>query len=412
MVAATVETKPSFAEPLNLSDPDFVSHKSAYFSWMREEAPVCRAKISVMKIFLVSRYEDCVQLLRDDRFVRNRSTATGGSRLPFPMPKVLAMVMRDSMIYADNPQHARLRGLVNKAFTARSLEPMEDRVETVTAELLDRMKGQGQVDLLSAYATPIPSTVIAEMMGVSMESMPRFQGFMKTLTQGFNGWALLRTLLWDLRSMGGFIRELVEEKRRNPGDDLLSEIIQVEEYGDRLTDDEVMSMVFLLVVAGFETTSHLVTNSVATFLQNPAQLERFRGEPSLTDSAIEECLRHSGPIHSTKPFYAREDVEWHGASIPKGSMVMPWLGAANRDPEVFEDAETFDIGRAPNRHLAFSQGLHFCLGASLARMEARVALTRIFERYPNLRLAGPAEALDWSNMPGWHRMNALPVRLD
>ena len=173
-----------------------------------------------------------------------------------------------------------------------------------------------------------------------------------------------------------------------------------------------MSMVFLLVVAGFETTSHLVTNSVATFLQNPAQLERFRAEPSLADSAIEECLRHSGPVHSTKPFYARKDVEWHGVSIPKGSMVMPWLGAANRDPEVFEDPETFDIGRSPNRHLAFSQGLHFCLGASLARMETRVALTRLFERYPNLRLAVPAENLDRSAMPGWHRLNALPVQLD
>ena len=411
MVAATVETQPSFAQPLNLSDRDFVENKSAYFAWMREEVPVCRAKISVMKIFLVSRYEDCVQLLRDERFVRNRATATGGSRLPFPMPKVLAMMMRDSMIYADNPQHARLRGLVNKAFTARSLEPMEDRVETVTAELLDAMKGQGQIDLLSAYATPIPSTVIAEMMGVPMEAIPRFQGFMKTLTQGFSGWKILRTLLWDLRSTGGFIQELVEEKRRNPGDDLLSEIIQAEEDGDRLSDEEVMSMVFLLVVAGFETTSHLVTNSVATFLQNPGQLERFRAEPSLADSAIEECLRHSGPIHSTKPFYARENVEWHGVSIPKGSMVMPWLGAANRDPEVFDDPEAFDIGRSPNRHLAFSQGLHFCLGASLARMEARVALTRLFERYPNLRLAVPAEELDWSVMPGWHRVNALPVTL-
>ena len=411
MVAATVEPQSSFAQPLDLSSQDFAENKSTYFAWMREEAPVCRAKISVMKIFLVSRYEDCVQLLRDERFVRNRATATGKSRLPFPMPKVLAMMMRDSMIYADNPQHARLRGLVNKAFTARSLENMEGRVETVTGELLDAMKNQGTVDLLSDYATPIPSTVIAEMMGVPMETIPRFQAFMKTLTEGFSGWSILRTLFWELRKTGSFIRQLVEEKRLHPGDDLLSEIIQTEEDGERLSDEEVMSMVFLLVVAGFETTSHLVTNSVATFLQNPVQLERFRGEPSLTDSAIEECLRHSGPVHSTKPSYAREDVEWHGVSIPKGSMVMPWLGAANRDPSVFADPETFDIGRSPNRHLAFSQGLHFCLGASLARMEARVALSRLFERYPNLRLAVPSEQLEWATMPGWHRMKALPVTL-
>lgn len=188
-------------------------------------------------------------------------------------------------------------------------------------------------------------------------------------------------------------------------------LIEAEEDGDRLSEDELVAMVFLLIVAGYETTVHLITNAVQTLLTHPEQLARLRAEPELIESAVEEVLRYNGPVHGTKPEYALEDVTLHGVTIPKGAVVMPLLGAANHDPAVFENPEVFDIARTPNRHLGFGQGIHYCLGAPLARLEARIALKTLFERNPNLRLAVRPEELKLQYIPGWHRHVSLPVVL-
>mgnify|MGYP002624169524 FL=1 len=188
-------------------------------------------------------------------------------------------------------------------------------------------------------------------------------------------------------------------------------MIQAEEAGEKLSEDELIGMVFLLVFSGFETTVHLITNAVLTLLEHPEQLERLRSEPALMESAVEEILRYRGPIHATKPMYATEDVTLHGQTIPKAAPLMPLLGAANFDPEVFEDPDTFDVARTPNKHLAFGHGIHFCLGAPLARMETRIALTNLLERNPNLRLAVDPSDLKLQTVPMWHRYESLPVSL-
>ncbi len=397
--------------PISLQNKHFINNKPAYYAYLRDEAPVYKGKVSVLSGYFLSRYEDCVNILKDPRVVRNRATATGGGgRLPFPLPKSVAL-MAQSMIIEDDPEHRRLRTLVHKAFTPRSLVKIEERIEALTHELLDKAEKEPEVDLMQAYALPIPVTVIQEIVGVPPGEMPRFQNSMKVLTDGFSGWALFRTLFWDMRQAAKFIRELITLKKENPGDDILTGLIQAEEEGDKLTEDELVSLVFLLIVAGYETTVHLITNGVLTLLQHPDSLSELMANLDLMDSAVEEILRHSGPIHGTKPMYPMENITLHGVTIPKGATIFPLLGAANRDPRQFDNPELFDIHRNPNRHLGFGQGIHYCLGAPLARMEAKIAFKTLFERNPDLHLSVNVDELKLTNVPSWHRYEALPVRL-
>ena len=396
--------------PINLADTEFVNHKYAYYRWLREEAPVYRGKISVMKAYFLSRYDDCVSFVQDPRFVRNRTTATGGSRFPVPLPKSVR-ALAQSMIVDDDPNHRRLRNLVQKAFTARALSALEPQIQQLNDKLLDQLESQNRIDVKQDFGLPVPAAVISKIMGITREEMPHFQQMMRVLSTGLTGWSLLRTFAWDLRKTAKFVRDLIARKRLEPGDDILTGLIHAESEGDRLDEDELVAMCFLLTIAGFETTVSLITNGVLTLVEHPDSLERLRAEPGLWDSAVEEMIRYRGPIHASKQQYAREDVVWSGVTIPKGSAVFPLYGAANHDPAAFEKPETFDIARTPNKHLGFGWGPHFCLGASLARMETRITLQSLFERNPNLRLAVPVEELRLQPVPGWHRYESLPVVL-
>ncbi len=399
------------SRPINLNGRDFHDNKYDWYRWMLEEAPVCLGKIGVFKVNLVSRYDDCRLVLTDDRFVRNRGRATGkgSSPLPFPMPKAVAAIAK-SMILEDDPEHRRLRNLVNKAFTPRAVARLSDRVEGLSHELLDQLEKQGSADLLSAYSRPIPSLVIGEMMGLSEEDIGEFQSTMGALSDdAMTGMRLIRTLLWDLRKSSNFVRGMIARKRANPGDDILTGLIEAEEEGDRLGEDELLAMVFLLVIGGFETTLHLITNGVRVLLEHPDQLDRLRSEPELWDSAVNEIVRYRGPIHGTKLQYTTEDITLPDTTIKKGSPVMPLLGAANHDPRAFEKPDVFDITRSPNHHLGFGLGRHFCLGRQLAFMETRIALKNLVERCPGLRLSVDPSELEIAKMAGWHRHVSLPV---
>ena len=395
-------------KPPNLASRAFADHKVEVYARLRERAPVCHGRIAVLRVALVSRYDDCIALLKDARFVRNRTTATGGSRLPLPMGRSVAL-MAQSMIVEDDPAHRRLRNLVSRAFTPRAVARLEPRIEALTQRLLDAVEKHGCADLMAHYALPLPVTVIGELVGVSERDLPRFQHSVRAVTRGLSGWSLLRTLFWDLRRAVSFTRGLIERKRAEPGDDLLTGLIQAEEAGDRLSEDELVSMVFLLIVAGYETTVHLITNGVAALLEHPEQLARLRAEPELLDSAVEEILRYRGPVQGTKPGFPIRDVTLRGVTIRRGTPTVPLLGSANRDPAAFPEPEVFDIARQPNHHLGFGHGAHVCLGAQLARLEARIALRSLLERNPNLRLAVSPEALRLGNVPLWHRYQSLPV---
>ena len=411
-MAAPVQSVFDATRPIDIGSQDFSDHKFDWYRWMLEEAPACRGKVSVLNVSLISRYDDCRMVLTDDRFIRNRGRARGkgASPLPFPMPKSIAALTK-SMIVADDPEHRRLRNLVNRAFTPRAVERLSDRVEELSHELLDSLEKRGSFDLLEDYARPIPTRVIAEMVGVSADDAERFHQSLGVLTTGMSGLAILRTFLWDLRRASKFIRDLIERKRAAPGDDILSSLIEAEDEGDRLSEDELVAMTFLLIIAGFETTLHLITNGVRVLIEHPDALETLRREPEKWDSAVQEIVRHRGPIQSTKPNYATEDVTLHGYTIKSGTPVMPLLGAANHDPRVFERPDEFDIARSPNHHLGFGLGRHFCLGRQLAVMETRIALKNLVDRFPDLRLAVDAKDLEIASMPGWHRHKNLPVAI-
>ena len=401
------------AKMVDLNSQAFHDHKYLWYDWMLDEAPVCAGKISVMKVTLVSRYEDCRMVLSDPRFLRNRGKARGkgSSPFPFPLPKSISALAK-SMIIEDDPAHRRLRSLVNKGFSPRAVGMLTERVAGLADETLDGLsQKKAPFDLLSDYARPIPMRVIADMVGVSGDEAREFAEVVSTITEGLSGIKMVRTLFWDLRQAQRFVRELIQRKREQPGEDILSELIQAEDEGERLTEDELVAMVFLLMTGGFETTLHLITNSVRTLLENPDQLERLRADDELWTSGLEEIVRYRGPIHGTKLQYAAEDVTLHGVKIAQGSPVMPMLGAGNHDPRAFEKPEEFDVARTPNHHLGFGYGPHFCLGRQLALMEARVALKTIFEAYPDLSLAVPVSELKIAKMPGWHRHVSLPVTL-
>jgi len=406
-----VITDAEMRKPINLGRKEFANHKYAYFKWLRENDPVHKGKmIGMINAYMPSHYEDCVALLKDDRLVRNRTTATGGSRTPFPMPKSVQLLMQ-SMINEDEPGHRRLRNLVHKAFTPRHLTKLEGRITEITHELLDKAEENGQMELMEEFARPIPVTVIAEMVGVKVEEVPELSSYIDSVTDGLSGFGIARTLVWEMPKAIKFLRALIERKRANPADDILTALIQAEDEGSRLSEDELVAMVFLLILAGHETTYNLITNVTYTLLMYPEQLTLLRELPELMDSAIEEVLRFNGPLYATKPEYALEDITLHDVTIPKGSAVMPLLGSGNHDPAIFENPEVFDITREKNRHLGFGMGIHYCLGAPLARIETKIAIEALLTRNPNLRLAVDPSELTLSARPGWHQYKAMPVVL-
>lgn len=402
--------------PPDLNSKEFAYNKYAYYKWMREESPIFRGKLSFLDAYIFSRYDDCASMLTDPRFVRNRTTATGGGgRMPIPMPKA-AKLMMQSIITEDDPEHHRLRSLVQQAFTRHSLEKIGVRIEQLTHDLLDKAEAassaKGSVDLKEAYSLPIPVTVIQEMVGVQEEDMPKFRQGIDAMVNGLSGLGLIKTMLWDIPQLSKLVRKLIDRKRSNPQDDMLTKLIQAEEEGEKLSEDELVSMVFVIITAGYETTVQLITNGVLALLQHPEQLQKLREQPELIDSAVEEMLRFIGPVYSTESMYVSEDVTMHGVTIPKGAAALPLIGAANHDPAAFENPEVFDITREmTNRHLGFGGGIHSCLGAPLARMETKIAIANLLKRNPNLRLAVDPSELELQVTPGFHAYKRLPVVL-
>jgi cytochrome P450 PksS len=373
---------------------------------MRAESPVFAASVPfVGRGWIVTRYEDVVTVAKDDRFSRDV--------LPMVrwLPGFALVPLTRQMLSQDPPDHTRLRKLVSQAFTLRRIELLRDRIQAVCDELLSAGPRTGSFDLVRGYALPIPLTVIAELLGIPKQDRQRFhvlaQGSIPiSVASGILDIPIALPYVWLIMR---YFRRLFAERRARPGDDLLSALVQAEEAGDRLDEDELLGMAILLLLAGYETTVHLIGSAALALLQHPDQRARFVSEPGLTNSAIEELLRYTSPVEMTTPRIAREDVTLSSVTIPRGAWVVAVLGSANRDESVFRDPETLDLARDPNPHVAFGQGRHFCLGASLARMEAQIALTTLFARFPGLRLSQPAESLRWRKLLPLRGLAELPV---
>jgi cytochrome P450 len=299
----------------------------------------------------------------------------------------------DWLIFLDPPRHARLRGLIGQAFTPRAVAGLEPRIRQLSRELIHAVLPHGTMDLVQEYATPLPMMVVAELVGIPPNEWPRFRRWSDeilklstTLTESATAAEAVAAYAAVKAEMGPWLAALQQDRIAHPKDDLLTRLLEAEVDGERLTDHEIAGFVELLIVAGQETTSNLIANAMLCFAEHPGERGRLAASPELLPSAIEEVLRFRSPVQWIFRVTTSE-VVLHGQTIPAGQVVIPIAGAANRDPKVFAEPGRFDIGRSPNPHLAFGHGVHFCIGAPLARLEARVALQDLFSRLVNLELA-------------------------
>jgi cytochrome P450 len=299
------------------------------------------------------------------------------------------------MLDLDDPDHARLRALVSKAFAPRLIEQLRGRIEALCEDLLEAMERRGKAELVGDYALPIPATVIAELLGVPPQDQRKFHRWSGRLVSISSSRDMLRALPAALAFMR-YLRKLIDRRRVDPRDDLITALVRAEEAGDKLSEDELLAMAFLLLVAGHETTVNLISSGTLALLEYPEQAAALRRDPSLTKLAVEELLRYTSPVEMATERYAREDVEIAGTLVPRGELILAVLGSANRDERHFENPDSLNLARDPNRHLAFGRGgVHHCLGAPLARMEGQIAINALLRRFPKARLAVAPETLRW-----------------
>ncbi|MFF4101533.1 cytochrome P450 [Streptomyces sp. NPDC001903] len=391
---------------ISVNDADFHADPYAFYARLRATGPVHRVEVTAAEYaptFLVVGYEESRRALNHPGLLKNW---TGSGVLP----GVATTAANSNMLEADPPHHTRLRRLVAREFTSRRVQAMRPRVQRITDELLDAMAARPQrgADLIKALAFPLPMTVIGELLGVPDLDRERFSHWSKEVLAPTS----VTPSTTAHQKLGDYLAELVEARAEEPGEDLLSALIRTrDEDGDALSPDELIGMAFLLLIAGHETTVNLISNGTRALLAHPDQLAALRADyDGLLDGAIEEMLRYDGPVQNTTYRYAREDMELGGTAIPAGATVLVSLAGADRDPGRYEAPDTFDIRRAPQGHLAFGHGLHFCIGAPLARMEGRIALRGLLERFPDLAEDPAEEAPTYIGGSLIRGVTRLPVR--
>lgn len=404
-------------EVTDLADPVMFWNPFPRYAELRKAAPVSRVRswqlLKGGSGYLLTRHEDVKRIYADDRFSSDqRRHGRFGAKLPRMLNRMFRL-LGDSMVMKDDPEHRRLRGLVNKAFTPKMVGGMAGDIERLVARLLDELAAKREVELVEDFAVPLPLAVISSMLGVEDRDRDRFHVLVKQLLSGQGGTVLemLRAIPASERLYALFER-LVERRRREPDGHLISALIRANEAGDQLSDHDILAMSFLLLLAGHDTTASLLSSGVLALIQHPEQLERLRAHPELLDSAVEELLRYTSPVPCGVARIPREDVEIAGVRIPAGSQVLGMIISANRDEAVFREPDTLDLGRDPNPHIAFAYGAHYCLGSQLARLEARIALRELAARFRRIELAVPVEALRYKPTQSLRGLRQLPLRVE
>ncbi len=397
---------------INLASKAFIDAPERFYDRARREHPVAPARIGPFKFMALWRFEDCQTVLKHPGISRNRGKALGKppTDLPFalPLPKRLQPLV-NSMITEDDPNHRRLRNLVRAQFTPQAVASLRGALESHAEQLLAGTKDGEPFEVQGALSLPLSTHAISAMLGVDDSVMPELKRALHIVSSGFSLWRIGALLFRDLPRSAAFLEGVIATKRQHPGADLLSGLLMPPEGEAPLTDEEALAMTFLLLIAGFETTTHLVSNGAYALTRHPEARAVLKEDPNLWPEAIDEILRLYGPIHSTKPNFAAEPITLRGVTIARGTPIMPMLGCANRDPDAFEAPEEFRIHRPHRHHLAFGYGPHYCLGAHLAKLEAEVALRALFTRYPRLTLSANHGFPQRAALPGWSRYQALWV---
>ena len=400
-----------FREP-DLGSSEFKAEPYAHWMLLRDLAPVHSVHLRNGSLaWLVSRYDDAVAVLGNPQFVKDplKAKGDGGSKPPW-LPGPLRALSRN-MLDLDEPDHRRLRNLVQKAFTPRVVEEMRPRIERIATKLLDAIdrRGNNAAELIADYAAPLPVTVIAELLGVANDDRQKFHRWSNAIVAADTSvWHKVRAIPFGLAFIM-FLRRLIRQRRAALQDDLLSRLIEVQDEGDHLSADELLAMCFLLLVAGHETTVNLIGNGVLALLENPEQMQRLREQPALIAAAVEEMLRYSSPLQLATERYAIAPVKVGEVTIPRGALVYVVLASGNRDETRFSCPAEFQPDRQPNRHLAFGHGIHYCLGAPLARLEGEIAIRRLLERFSEIRLSRGNAELRWRPGLVLRGVESLPV---
>jgi cytochrome P450 PksS len=396
---------------VNIVSAEFKADPFPFFARLRTSDPVYRTTLpDKTPVWLLTRYDDVNALLRDQRFTKNRRSALTKEQLrKLPWTPPMFRPLERNMLDLDPPDHTRLRSLVHKAFTPSLVEQMRSRTQALSDELLDRVLWLGEMDLISDFALPLPMTIITEILGVPPNDHDKFHRWSKAVVSLTSPSPTLRVIpsVWKFLR---YLRHFFKLRRRDPKDDLVSALIKAEDAGDKLSEDELLAMVFLLLIAGHETTVNLIGNGILALIENPNEMRKLQDDPSLVKPAVEELLRFTSPVLMTTERYALEDAMVGGLTIPRGEMTLGVIGSANRDETVFENPDELQITREPNKHLAFGQGIHFCLGAPLARMEAQIAFTTLMRRLPDLRLTNPVHSLRWRPSIFLRGLASLPLK--
>lgn len=400
----------------DLGSPAMFDDPFPRYAQLRHEAPVSRAYSKQMLSgygYMLTRYEHVLLLHNDPRFSSD-PTSQGSSLLMRHLPRTFRLLL-DTMVYKDDPDHARLRRLVNKAFTPRRVQQMGDEIGRIVQELMDKLarRGTDTVDLVHELAVPLPLAVISSMLGVGDDDRDRFHVLMEryVLRLGSGSTADALRAVPTSRSLYKVLVRLAAQRRAAPDDGMISALLEASEDGDRLNGDEVIAMIYLLMLAGHDTTANLIGSSAVSLMEHPDQAERLRADPALMPTAVEELLRFTTPVPFGATRNLLDDVEVAGVTLPKGSKVVGMIISANRDESVFERPDELDLGREPNRHLSFAFGKHFCLGNQLARMEGQVALGELVRRFPRMRLAVPRDQLRYKPVQTLRGFRSLPVKL-
>ncbi|HEX7305783.1 cytochrome P450 [Lentzea sp.] len=391
---------------------DYVQNPHEVHDMLRAEGPVQEVHMPRgLKVWLVTRYDEAKIALTAPEVSKN--VMDGGHLMVVHSPEPeqgrrLQPRFAANMLNLDPPHHTRLRKLVTKAFTARRVELLRPRVEEIAAELIAQLNDGDEVDLLDVFAFPLPITVICELLGIPIDNRDDFREWSNQLLS----FGTPEQVEAASAAMAGFLLQHVTAiAEAEPNDTFFSALVHTEDAGDRLTTEELVGMAFLLLVAGHETTVNLIGNAVLSLLRNPDQLQILKDRPELIPASTEEFLRLEGPVNIATFRYTKEPLELGGVTVPADEILMVSLVAANRDPERYENPDQLDVTRSAQGHVAFGHGIHFCLGAPLARLEFDVAMTQLLARFPNLTLAAEPETLAWRDSTLIRGLHTLPVRL-
>jgi cytochrome P450 len=390
-------------ERFNVSSAAFHANPFPALAWLRQHAPIYPARVmGGVTAYLVTRYDDVMHGLKHDLELRKGKDRT--LRLPgFLRP------LERNMLDMDDPDHARLRSLVHQAFTPRLIATMQQRVHTLAHDLLTKAQQRGELELIHDFALQIPMTIISEMLGIPERDRAYFHRLSSQVVNIVSP-AQMISALPALYQFVRYLRKLCRQRSLEPRDDLMSQLAQARVEGSKLDEDELIGMIFLLLVAGHETTVNLIGNGTLALLTNQGQLEHLRDHPEIMKTAIEELTRFTAPVLFATERWATRDLEIAGTSIPNGALILLGLGSANRDESRFQRPNELDLERADNKHLGFGQGVHYCLGAPLARLEASIAFSVLLERLPGLRLAQAPETLRWRPGLVTRGLTRLPLK--